>query len=97
MKNLWKKSIERYGYPKVYITIFLILLLIIAVIQKQSIPDLLIDSLIRIGMNSILVLAMVPGIVSGTGLNFALSIGILCGILAGCIAIEMRLVGLTAF
>jgi len=97
MKNLWQKCIERYGYPKVYITIFLILLIIIAIIQKQSIPDLLVDSLIRIGMNSILVLAMVPGIISGTGLNFALSIGILCGILAGCIAIELRLVGLTAF
>jgi simple sugar transport system permease protein len=48
-------------------------------------------------MNSILVLAMVPSITSGTGLNFSLSIGILCGILAGCMAIEFKLVGMAAF
>ena len=97
MKDLWKKYTDRYGYPKVFITLFLVLLIIVAVIQKQNIPDLLIDSLVRIGMNSILVLAMVPGIISGTGLNFALSLGILCGIVAGCIAIELKLVGFAAF
>ncbi|TYP58487.1 ABC transporter permease subunit [Thermosediminibacter litoriperuensis] len=97
MKNLWKKLIDKYGYPKVFITILLAILLLIAVFQKQSIYGLLKDSLVRIGMNSVLVLAMVPSIVSGTGLNFALSIGIICGLLAGCITIEMNMVGLKGF
>lgn len=97
MKNIWKKTTERYGYPKVFITIFLVILLLLAIVQKQSIYGLLRDSLVRIGMNSVLVLAMVPSIISGTGLNFALSIGIVCGILAGCISIEMNMVGLPAF
>lgn len=97
MKNLWTKLVTKYGYPKVFITIFLAILLVMAVGQGQYIPGLLRDSLVRIGMFSILVLAMVPGIVSGTGLNFALSIGIICGLLAGCISIEMDLVGLPAF
>lgn len=97
MKNIWKKATERYGYPKVFITIFLVILLLLAIVQKQSIYGLLRDSLVRIGMNSVLVLAMVPSIISGTGLNFALSIGIVCGILAGCISIEMNMVGLPAF
>jgi len=97
MKNIWNKLIDRYGYPKVFISIFLIILIVIAIIQKQDTAGLLKDSLVRIGMNSILVLAMVPSIVSGTGLNFSLSIGILCGILAGCMAIEFKLVGMTAF
>lgn len=97
MKGLWKKLIDRYGYPKVFISILLFVLLIIAIIQKQNIYGLLRDSLVRIGMNSVLVLAMVPSIVSGTGLNFALSIGIVCGILAGCITIEMNIIGLKGF
>jgi len=97
MKDLWNKLINRYGYPKVFIVIFLVVLLATAIVQQQSIPGLLRDSLVRIGMNSVLVLALVPGIVSGTGLNFALSIGIICGLLAGCMAIELDLRGMTAF
>ncbi|SHJ11529.1 ABC transporter permease subunit [Lutispora thermophila] len=96
MKEFWKRITDKYGYPKVLITIFLIILCIIAVIQQQNLPGLLKDSLVRIGMNGVLVLAMVPSINSGTGLNFGLSIGILCGILAGCISIELKLTGMTA-
>ncbi|MDF2531674.1 MAG: Branched-chain amino acid transport system / permease component [Clostridia bacterium] len=97
MKAMWKNVTNKYGYPKVFITIFLAILLAAAIVQKQDIPMLLRDSLARVGMFSILVLALVPSITSGTGLNFALSIGIICGILSGCIAIEMDLVGLKAF
>lgn len=97
MKGLWKKLIDKYGYPKVFITIFLVILCVLAVVQKQNLPGLLKDSLVRVGMNGILVLAMIPSINSGTGLNFGLSLGILCGILAGCISIEMNLIGMTAF
>ncbi|WP_422446206.1 ABC transporter permease subunit [Thermoanaerobacterium sp. DL9XJH110] len=97
MKELWKKITDRYDYPKILITMFLTLLCALAVVQKQNVPGLLKDSLVRVGMNGILVLAMVPGIVSGTGLNFGLSIGILCGLLAGCISIELKLTGMTAF
>lgn len=97
MKKLWNKLTSQYGYPKVFIVLFLALLLISAIVQQQSISGLLRDSLVRVGMNSILVLAMVPSIISGTGLNFALSIGIICGLLAGCMAIEMNLTGMTAF
>ncbi len=97
MKKLWDKLINQYGYPKVFIVIFLVLLIAAAIIQNQDIPGLLRDSMVRVGMNSILVLAMVPSIVSGTGLNFALSIGIICGLLAGCISIEMNMQGMAAF
>jgi simple sugar transport system permease protein len=40
---------------------------------------------------------MVPSIVSGTGPNFALSIGMICGALAGCMSIELNMVGMPAF
>ncbi len=97
MSNLWKKTIERFGYPKVYCSIFLVLLLATAIILKQSIPPLLSAALIRIGQGSVLVLALVPSIISGTGPNFALSIGMICGALAGCISIEMDMIGMPAF
>lgn len=97
MKNLWKSSIERFGHPKVYCVLFLTLLMIMAVFLKQNIPSLISSALIRIGQNSVLVLALVPSIVCGAGPNFALSIGMLCGLLAGCITIEMNLVGFPAF
>lgn len=97
MKNLWKDSIERFGHPKVYCTLFLMLLLITAIFLKQNLLGLISTALVRIGQNSILVLAMVPCIVSGTGPNFALSIGTICGALAGCISIELDMVGIPAF
>ena len=96
MRDFWKKITDKYGYPKVFMTMFLIILCILAVIQKQNLPGLLKDSLVRVGMNGILVLAMVPSVNSGTGLNFGLSLGILCGMLAGCISIELKLTGITA-
>jgi len=96
MNNLWKRAIERFGHPKVYCTLFLALLLITAVFLKQNIIGLICTALVRIAQNSILVLAMVPCIISGTGPNFALSIGMICGALAGCISIEMNLVGMPA-
>jgi simple sugar transport system permease protein len=96
MNNLWKRSIEKFGYPKVYCTLFLALLLVTAVFLKQNIVGLICTALVRIAQNSILVLAMVPCIISGTGPNFALSIGMICGALAGCISIEMNLVGMPA-
>jgi len=97
MKNLWNRSIERFGHPKVYCTLFLTLLLVAAVILKQSIPALISAALVRIGQNSVMVLAMVPCIVSGTGPNFALSIGMICGALAGCLSVELDMVGISAF
>ena len=49
------------------------------------------------GMNGILVLAMVPSIQSGTGLNFGLPIGIICGLVGSIVSIEMNLANTKAF
>jgi simple sugar transport system permease protein len=97
MKDLWKQVTDKYGFPKVFIIIFLVLLIMTAFIQKQDVAAMVGDSLVRIAMNGVLVLAMVPSIVSGTGLNFGLSLGIITGLLAGCISIELNLRGMSAF
>ncbi|NMB03030.1 MAG: ABC transporter permease [Tissierellia bacterium] len=74
--------------PRFVITVFLLLLFVIAAILKQPIGVLLGDSLVRYGMNGILVLAMVPAIQAGTGPNFGLPIGIVGGLLGMLISME---------
>ena len=54
---------------------------------------LLSDTIKRAGMNGILVLAMVPAIQSGTGPNFALPIGIVCGLFGMVCSIEAGVSG----
>ena len=55
------------------------------------------NTLVRMGMNSILVLAMVPGIQSGIGLNLGLPIGIVGGLIGGLLAIEWQIGGWLGF
>ncbi|MBN2797151.1 MAG: ABC transporter permease [Clostridia bacterium] len=85
--------IKKLGLPRIIIILFFLSLWVTAGVLKLYLPDYLTDSMIRIGMNLILVLAMVPAIRSGIGLNFALPIGIICGILGGVLAIEFKVVG----
>lgn len=97
MQAIWVKTTEKYGFPKVCITIFLAVLIGLAFMLKQDVAAMVTDSIVRVTMNGILVLAMVPSIVSGTGINFGLSLGIITGLLAGCISIELNLRGFSAF
>lgn len=89
--------IKRIGLPRIIIVAFFIALWVLAATLDLYMPTLLTDSMIRIGMNVILVLAMVPAIRSGIGLNFALPIGIICGILGGIMAIENMYTGIGGF
>jgi len=91
------KAIKRLGLPRIIIIVFFLLLWVTAGVKGLHIPGLLKDSTVRIGMNLIMVLAMVPAIRSGIGLNFALPIGIICGILGGVMAIEFEVIGFAGF
>ena len=81
------------GIPTLIIAVFWLSTLVGAYFVEISIEALLSDTIKRAGMNGILVLAMVPAIQSGTGPNFALPIGIVCGLLAAVCAIELGLTG----
>lgn len=91
------KKILGLGLSQIIIIAFLILLLVVAFIQGMSIASLLSNSLVRIGMNALFVLAMLPAIQSGIGLNFGLPIGIVFGLLAGLITVELNMVGFQGF
>ena len=96
MSGKLKEALNSYGLARTIITSFFIALCILSAIVKIPFAPLISDILIRTGMNGILVLAMVPTIISGIGLNFGLPLGVLCGILGVLTAIEMNLSGAAA-
>ena len=77
------------------IAAFWVLTLVGGYVVGISMSALLSDTIKRAGMNGILVLAMVPAIQSGTGPNFALPIGIVCGLFGMVCSIEAGVSGYT--
>ncbi|MBQ2753308.1 MAG: ABC transporter permease [Firmicutes bacterium] len=86
-----KKMVDTIGLPRLIITGFFIILLIAAAPLGLSIPALLGDCIRRWGMYGILVLAMVPAVQCGIGLNFGISLGIVSGLLGALVTIEMKI------
>jgi simple sugar transport system permease protein len=78
------EQVREIGIPRLLIAVFLAVLFGIAVATKMDIGSLLTDSLLRAARNGILVLALLPAIQGGVGLNFGLPLGIICG-LVGCV------------
>lgn len=89
--------VQKIGLPRLIISTLFLLVLILALVIGMPMGGLISDVLNRVGIYGILVLAMVPSIQSGTGPNFALPIGILCGLMGMVIAIETNLTGLACF
>lgn len=88
-----KEIVNKIGLPTLIIGVFWIILLVAGGALGISIITLLSDTIKRAGMNGILVLAMVPSIQSGTGPNFALPIGIVCGLFSIVLSIEFGFMG----
>lgn len=93
MKRL-EQGIKSFGFPRLIILLFLLALCVMMPILNIPVGMTLSQSLVRIGINVVLSLAMVPGIVAGTGMNFALPIGIECGLVAGIISLQFNMIGL---
>lgn len=88
---------SRVKLPQIIITVFMLLLFVMAGALDMNIPDLISDSFVKFVMNGVLVLAMIPMINAGVGMNFGLPVGITAGLLGMCMAIQMRLTGFTGF
>lgn len=91
--EFYQNMIKKVGMTRFIITAMLVGLLGIAMFYSLPIPALLNDSLVRFGMYGIFVLSMVPMIICGCGLNFAMPIGIIGGLLGGLVSIEMGATG----
>ncbi|NLC41148.1 MAG: ABC transporter permease [Clostridiaceae bacterium] len=85
-----KSVIDRVGWPRLIIGLFFLLLIIVSPIMGLNLTDVFSDVLRRWAMFGILVLAMVPGVQSGIGLNFGVSLGIVAGLIGGTTAIEIN-------
>ena len=89
--------IENFGLPRLIITAFLILLLILAPFVGADLPTQITNIIARFSWNGILVLAMVPMVHSGCGLNFGLPLGIISGLLGATLSIEFGFTGGLSF
>lgn len=89
--------LKSVGVARLVIIAFLVLMLAVAWVNGLPMDMLISNSLTRAGMNGIMVLAMVPSVQAGLGLNFGLPVGIICGLLGLVLAFERNLVGLTGF
>ena len=97
MKNKLQEFIENAGWPRVIIALFLCALFVAAPFVGVRIDASLSDTLVRVGMNGILVLAMVPMVQSGCGLNFGLPLGIIAGLLGAVTLIQIGIRGSVGF
>lgn len=89
----WKTLTDRFGIPRTIITLFFIYLCLAAILYDISVPMMLSNVMIRMGMYGILVLAMMPGIQCGIGLNMGMTIGCIAGLLGVVLSLQFDLVG----
>lgn len=92
-----RQLVNTYGLPRLIITLFLIFLFIMAPITGSDLSTQITNVINRFSWNAVLVLAMVPMIHSGCGLNFGVPLGVLAGLLGGTLAIEMGFTGPMSF
>ena len=91
------RLVANYGLPRLIITLFLLLLLVLAPFVGADLPTQISNIIARFSWNGILVLAMVPMVHSGCGLNFGLPLGIISGLLGATMSIEFGFTGPLSF
>ena len=90
-------AMHSFGLPRLIIAGFLLLLFILAPFVDADLPMQITNTINRFSWNAVLVLAMVPMVHSGCGLNFGLPLGIVAGLLGGTLAIELGFTGPLSF
>ncbi len=86
-----------FGWPRIIIFFFLVALFFAAPAVGVRVDASLSDVFNRFGQNAFFVLALVPMIQSGCGLNFGLSLGIIAGLLGATLSVQCGLHGAVGF
>jgi simple sugar transport system permease protein len=97
LKDYLSEFIENFGWPRIIIFLFVLLLFIMTPFVNVSVPGSINNVIVRFSMNGVLVLAMVPMMQAGAGLNFGLSVGIVCGLLGATLSMQCDFMGLMGF
>lgn len=97
MKSKITRCIESFGLTRIVAITFFLVVAVLVPILKLNTGTLYSQAFTRMAMNGVLVLTMVPIMVCGAGMNFALPIGIICGLIGGLISLNMRLTGFAGF
>ena len=90
----WARS---FGLPRIIIALFLLVLFIAAPFVGADFWTQVTNLINRFSWNAVLVLAMVPMVHSGCGLNFGLPLGIISGLLGATLSIEFGFTGFASF
>lgn len=93
----YKRLKRSLGMPRLVITLFFIILCVMAALYNINVPGMISTVLWRTGMYGVLALAMLPGIQAGISLNMGMTVGIIAGLLSTLIALEMNMVGWGSF
>ena len=97
MKEKLKSFVKGFGLPRLIITAFLLSLFIVSPIVGVDLPSQITNVVNRFSWNAVLVLAMVPMVHSGCGLNFGLPLGIISGLLGVTLSLELGFTGASSF
>lgn len=92
-----KSGIDSFGLPRMIITVFLLLLFAAAPLVGADFATQITNTVNRFSWNAVMVLAMVPMIHSGCGLNFGLPLGIISGLLGATLSLEFGFTGPVSF
>ena len=96
-KSRLRQMIDSYGVPRMIITGFLLLMFVLVPFAGVDFATQISNVINRFSWNAIMVLAMVPMVHSGCGLNFGLPLGIISGLLGATLSIELGFTGPMSF
>ena len=92
-----KDGLQSFGLPRLIIAGMLLMLLVAAPFVGANFWMQITNILNRFTWNGVLVLAMIPMIHSGCGLNFGLPLGIISGLLGATLSLELGFTGMPSF
>jgi simple sugar transport system permease protein len=90
-------ALVRRHIPQLVIALFLAMMVGGAILLQIPLSWVVNDALVRLAMNGVLVLSLVPMLNAGIGINFGLPVAIVAGLLGMCLAVNWKLTGLAGF
>lgn len=84
--------------PQLVVFIFLLMMIGVTIyLTNMPLSSLFGTALVRLFMNGVIVLSLVPMLNAGLGINYGLPIGVLAGLLGMCIAVNFHVTGILGF